>query len=101
MSNTQQPAAASPPWWALLPPAQASVSCSEHTHQLRWSEGALSALDHPDAEGERVLAALGGDRAECLDLVEAWGAFGDDLEVLIRVNGSAVRQTRCVVAAGR
>jgi hypothetical protein len=82
MSTTQQPAAAGPPWWALLPPAQASVSCGEHTHQLRWSEGSLSALDHPDAEGERVLAALGGDRAECLDLVEAWGTFGDDPEVL-------------------
>jgi hypothetical protein len=82
MRNTELPAAASPPWWALLPPAQASVSCGEHTHRLRWSEGALIALDHPDAEGERVLAALGGDRSECLDLVEFWGALGDDLEVL-------------------
>jgi len=82
MSSTQQPAAASAPWWALLPPAQASVSCGGHTHRVRWSEGRLSALDHPDAEGERVLAALGGDRSECLDLVESWGALGDDLEVL-------------------
>jgi hypothetical protein len=82
MTSTQQPSSASPPWWALLPPAQASVSCGEHSHQLRWSEGTLSALDHPDAEGERVLAALGGDRSECVDLVEAWGALSDDLEVL-------------------
>jgi hypothetical protein len=71
-----------PPWWALLPPAQARVSCGEQAHQLRWSGGKLIALDHPDAEGERVLAALGGDRSECLDLVESWGAHSDDLEVL-------------------
>src|SRR5208282_6592572 len=58
------------------------VSCGEHTHQLRWGEGTLIALNHPDAEGERVLAALGGDRSECMDLVEFWGALGDDLEVL-------------------
>ena len=82
MSNPEQPAAASPPWWALLPPAQTGVSCGEHTHQLRWIDGSLIALDHPDAEGERVLAALGGDRCECIDLVESWGARGDDLEVL-------------------
>lgn len=82
MSNPEQPAAAGPPWWALLPPAQTGVSCGGHTHQLRWSEGTLIALDHPDAEGERVLAALGGDRCECIDLVESWGAHGDDLEVL-------------------
>ena len=83
MSNPEeQPAAASPPWWALLPPAQTGVSCGGHTHQLRWSEGTLIALDHPDAEGERVLAALGGDRCECMDLVESWGTHGDDLEVL-------------------
>ena len=82
MSNPERPAAASPPWWALLPPAQTGVSCGGHTHQLRWSEGTLSALDHPDAEGERVLAALGGDRCECIDAVESWGAHGEDLEVL-------------------
>jgi hypothetical protein len=77
-----QPEAASPRWWALLPPAQTSVSCGEHTHQLRWGEGTLTALDHPDAEGERVLAALGGERTECTELTESWGAFSDDLEVL-------------------
>jgi hypothetical protein len=82
MSNPERPAAAGPPWWALLPPAQTGVSCGGHTHQLRWSEGTLIALDHPDAEGERVLAALGGDRCECIDVVESWGTHGDDLEVL-------------------
>ena len=46
-----------PPWWALLPPAQAEVSCGEQTHRLLWAEGRLTATDHPDAEGELVLAA--------------------------------------------
>jgi hypothetical protein len=71
-----------PPWWALLPPAQAEVSCGEQTHRLLWAEGRLTAADHPDAEGELVLAALGGDRSECVDLVGRWGARRDDLEVL-------------------
>jgi hypothetical protein len=73
---------ARPPWWALLPPAQAQVSCGEQTHRLRWAEGRLIAADHPDAEEELVLAALGGDRSECVDLIEGWGSRGDDLEVL-------------------
>jgi hypothetical protein len=73
---------ASPPWWALLPPAEAQVTCGEQAHRLRWAEGLLTAVDHPDAEEELVLAALGGDRSECVDLVEWWGSRGDDLEVL-------------------
>jgi hypothetical protein len=72
----------SPPWWAALPPAEVQVSCGAGTHRLRWAEGRLSAADHPDAEGELVLGALGGERSECMDLVEAWGSRGDDLEVL-------------------
>jgi hypothetical protein len=70
------------PWWALLPPAEAEVSCGEQTHRLVWREGRLTATDHPDAEGELVLAALGGERSDCMDLIESWGSRGDDLEVL-------------------
>lgn len=73
---------ARPPWWAVLPPAEAQVSCGAGTHRLRWAEGRLTAADHPDAEGELVLAALGGERSECMDMVEAWGSHGDDLEIL-------------------
>jgi hypothetical protein len=58
------------------------VPCGSGTHQLRWEHGALVAVDHPDAEAELVLAALGGDRAECIGLTEAWGSRSDDLEVL-------------------
>src|SRR5262249_55330495 len=34
------------------------------------------------AEGELVLAALGGDSSPCLDLIRAWGGHSDDLTVL-------------------
>jgi hypothetical protein len=80
--NAASPNAAMLPWWAALPAAAAEVSCGEQTHRLRWAEGKLTAADHPDAEGELVLAALGGDRSDCVDLVEAWGRHSDDLEVL-------------------
>jgi hypothetical protein len=76
------PGAAGPQWWALLPPAQARVSCGDGTHALRWNEGTLTALDHPDTEEELVLAALGGDRPACVGLIESWGRRGDDLQVL-------------------
>lgn len=70
------------PWWAAFPPAETSVPCGAGQHRLRWEEGRLIAADHPDAEGELVLAALGGERAHCVELVQAWGARSDDLDVL-------------------
>jgi hypothetical protein len=78
-SRTGPPSA---PWWALFPPAEAQVSCGEQTHRLHWEQGRLTAVDHPGAEEELVLAALGGDRSECVDRLEWWGSRGDDLEVL-------------------
>jgi hypothetical protein len=82
VSTTARTELPDPPWWALLPSAQAEVSCGEQTHRLLWAEGRLTAADHPDAEGELVLAALGGDRSECVDLAGWWGARRDDLEIL-------------------
>jgi hypothetical protein len=70
------------PWWAALRPAETRISCGTGQHALRWADGRLTAADHPDAEGELVLAALGGDKAECVAVVEAWGAHRDDLDVL-------------------
>jgi hypothetical protein len=71
-----------PPWWAALPAVETRIGCGTREHVLRWSEGRLHAADHPDAEGELVLAALGGDKAECVAMLEAWGAHADDLDVL-------------------
>jgi hypothetical protein len=72
----------SPPWWAAFPPVEARIDCGAGRHRLRWAEGRLIAADHPDAEGELILAALGGDKAECVTLAGAWGAHRDDLDVL-------------------
>ncbi|HXB49312.1 MAG TPA: hypothetical protein VNW50_16240 [Streptosporangiaceae bacterium] len=71
-----------PAWWAAFGPADASLRCGDGEHRLRWAEGTLQARDHPDAEGELVLGALGGDTSPCLDLVIAWGKHSDDLTVL-------------------
>lgn len=73
----------SPPWWAAFPPAEARIRCGGGRHRLRWAQGRLIAANHPDAEGELILAALGGDKAECVTMAEAWGAHSDDLDVLI------------------
>ena len=70
------------PWWAGLPPAESQISCGTGQHVLRWADGQLTAADHADAEGELVLAALGGDKSECVALIEAWGAHAGDLDVL-------------------
>ena len=71
-----------PPWWAALPAVETRIRCGTGEHVLRWSEGRLHAADHADADGELVLAALGGDKAECVAMLEAWGAHADDLDVL-------------------
>jgi hypothetical protein len=51
-------------------------------HPVRWEDGTLSLPAHPDAEGELVLAALGGEKAGCVELAEAWRRHGDDLKIL-------------------
>jgi len=61
----------SAPWWAALCPAQSRISCGTGKHLIRWADGQLTAADHADAEGELVLAALGGDKSECGDAVFA------------------------------
>jgi hypothetical protein len=71
-----------PQWWAPFPAAEARIRCGTGEHVLRWAEGRLSAPGHPDAEGELVLAALGGDKPGCVAMLEAWGAHAADLDVL-------------------
>jgi hypothetical protein len=78
------------PWWAAFGPAQTQVSCGSGQHRMRWSDGQFQAADHSDAEGELVLAALGGDATPCLDLANAWGKHGDDLTALAIGPRSAV-----------
>ena len=50
---------------------------------MRWEgAGTLRLLSHPDAGAELVLAALGGEKARCVELAEAWGRHAEDLSVL-------------------
>jgi hypothetical protein len=70
-------------WWLGLPPAQAMITCGEDSHRLRWEAGALKAIDHDDLEAESTLAALGGQRCECVEVVAAWGRHEEDPRVLV------------------
>lgn len=70
------------PWYSCLPGCAARVPCGARWHTVRWEAGALRLPEHPDAEGELVLAALGGEKAGCVELAEAWGRHTADLSVL-------------------
>jgi hypothetical protein len=70
------------PWFLSLPSCSATVPCGAGEHTLRWEAGQLQLPSHPDAEAEMVLAALGGEKAGCVRLAEAWGRHAEDLAVL-------------------
>jgi hypothetical protein len=69
-------------WWRGITATQATISCGEAQHRLRWADGELQALDHDDADAERTLAALGGQRCACVELLDAWARHTGDLRVL-------------------
>ncbi|HWF72641.1 MAG TPA: hypothetical protein VG186_04805 [Solirubrobacteraceae bacterium] len=77
------------PWWLGLGPAQAPIPCGEHTHRLRWEQGALRAMDHDDPEAERALAALGGQRCQCVEVLDAWSRHEADPRVLVLASRGA------------
>jgi hypothetical protein len=70
------------PWFTCLPSCEARVPCGNGLHVVRWEGGSLVLTEHPDAEGELVLAALGGEKAGCVELAEIWGRHVADLSVL-------------------
>jgi hypothetical protein len=69
-------------WFDCLPSCQAHVPCGQGRHIVRWEAGTLRLPSHPDAEAELVLAALGGEKARCVEVAEAWGRHVEDLSVL-------------------
>jgi hypothetical protein len=69
-------------WWRALPAAETWVPCGDGTHPIRWEDGQLSLPGHGDPEAEAVLAALGGEKAACLEVAEAWHRHAADLSVL-------------------
>ena len=70
------------PWYSCLPSCETRVPCGQGRHIVRWDAGQLRLPEHPDAEAELVLAALGGEKAGCVVLAEAWGRHTSDLSVL-------------------
>jgi len=70
------------PWFGCLAPCEAHVPCGQGRHVVRWEAGAFRLPSHPDPEGELVLAALGGEKARCVEVAEAWGRHTGDLSVL-------------------
>ena len=69
-------------WFTCLPRGETQVPCGTGRHTVRWEAGSLELPSHPDAEGELVLAALGGDKARCVEVAQAWARHADDLSVL-------------------
>jgi hypothetical protein len=69
-------------WFTCLPSFQTQVPCGTGRHTVRWAAGALDLPSHPDVEGELVLAALGGDKARCVEVAQAWARHTEDLSVL-------------------
>jgi hypothetical protein len=70
------------PWFTCLPDCETEVPCGQGRHVVRWAAGALRLPAHPDAEAELVLAALGGEKARCVEVAQAWERHVDDLSVL-------------------
>jgi hypothetical protein len=69
-------------WFTSLPPCEALVPCGQGRHSVRWEAGELRLASHADPEAELVLAALGGEKARCVEIAEAWRRHTADLTVL-------------------
>jgi hypothetical protein len=81
-------------WFTSAPPCSAQVPCADTMHTLRWRAGVIELPSHPDGEAELVLAALGGDKAGCVELAEAWQRHIADMSLLaIGPRGPADRIT--------
>jgi len=70
------------PWFTSLPPCETLVPCGQGRHSVRWEAGELRLPSHADPEAELVLAALGGDKARCVEIAEVWRRHTADLTVL-------------------
>jgi hypothetical protein len=70
------------PWFTSLPPCETLVPCGQGRHAVRWEAGELRLASHADLEAELVLVALGGEKARCVEIAEAWRRHTADLTVL-------------------
>ncbi len=81
-SGSSGSSGSSGPWWRALPALETWIPCGTALHPIRWEDGRLSLPAHPDIEGELVFAAMGGEKAACVDVAEAWRRRAGDLGVL-------------------
>jgi hypothetical protein len=58
------------------------VPCGQGRHAVCWEAGELRLASHADLEAELVLVALGGEKARCVEIAEAWRRHTADLTVL-------------------
>ncbi|MGD0558767.1 MAG: hypothetical protein ABSA93_27790 [Streptosporangiaceae bacterium] len=77
------------PWYQSFPPADAYVPCAGQWHEIQFHNGELQLPGHPDAEAELVLAALGGDIPECVEVAQAWNHRKTDVGLLMVLPRSA------------
>jgi len=78
-----------PSWWTGLPPLEETIPCGDADHRIRWSAGELATPDHDDPDGERTLAALGGQATPCIEVLDAWQRHREDLDVLLLASRGA------------
>jgi hypothetical protein len=71
------------PWWLGVDAAEGAVACGPNHHRLRWRDGALIAMDHPDPTAEAMLSEMGGDEPTCLRLLRYWHAHSTDPRLLV------------------
>ena len=69
-------------WFGCLPRCETYLPCGAGRHIVRWEAGELRLLSHPDVEAELVLVALGGEKARCVEVAQAWERHAEDLSVL-------------------
>lgn len=59
-------------WWEGVGEVRMAVACGGSTHEVIWRHGDLVVPEHPDLDGERALAAFGGDRPGCVAVADLW-----------------------------
>ncbi len=88
------------PWWQGLAPVSAVLWCGDDQHTLAWDRGELVARDHPDLDGDRTLAALGGTTHPCVIAIDTWARHAEDLRVLLLSSRGPTDRLRSVVPIG-
>ncbi|MGQ0846760.1 MAG: hypothetical protein ACT4QF_21795 [Sporichthyaceae bacterium] len=82
----------------MLPAVDGSVACGGAEHRVRWTDGEVLLLDHDDPEGERILAALGGEASACVATLEAWHRCCADVSLLWAFNRGLADRVRASMA---